>query len=52
MGYSDNMMTRFTNAAGHPITLGQLVFRTAVYAAGMALAGVTFYWTTVFFFCL
>ena len=50
--YTVPMMTRFTNEAGDYITLGQLIFRTAVYACGTVLAVASAYWTTVFVFCL
>ena len=46
------MMTRYTNEAGDYITLGQLIFRTAVYACGTVLGLAAAYWTTVFVFCL
>jgi len=46
------MMTQFTNEAGQPITLGQLIFRTTVYACATIVGMACAYWTTVFFFCL
>ena len=46
------MLTSYTNSAGRPITVGQLIFRTAVYGIGGILALACWYWFTVLMFCM
>ena len=46
------MLTSYTNEAGQPITLGQLIFRTAVYGCGLIGLAASWDWTTVLFFCM